>query len=162
VLSPLFPGYLFTRIELPWRGVWLCPGVIKLVMCGEEPSRVPDEIIAEIRQRERNGFVELPKCKLKAGDRAQIMSGLLAGRRGRYAGEASHQHIKVLLQSKSLQLVSIGVHFCNPAATAIKKVGPSGCLSCSLQVCIYAGPSQPCKDSRCRPGWVQRGMRWSR
>jgi hypothetical protein len=28
----------------------------------------------------------------------QIVSGLLAGRRGRYAGEASRQHIKVLLQ----------------------------------------------------------------
>jgi hypothetical protein len=27
-----------------------------------------------------------------------IISGLLAGRRGRYAGEASRQHIKVLLQ----------------------------------------------------------------
>jgi hypothetical protein len=29
--------------------------VIKLVMNGDEPSHVPDEIIAEIRQRERNG-----------------------------------------------------------------------------------------------------------
>jgi transcription antitermination factor NusG len=28
----------------------------------------------------------------------QIISGLLAGRRGRYAGPASHRHIKVLLQ----------------------------------------------------------------
>jgi len=55
VLSPLFPGYLFTRIELQWRGVRECPGVIKLVMSGEEPSRVPDEVIAEIRARERNG-----------------------------------------------------------------------------------------------------------
>jgi hypothetical protein len=31
------------------------------------------------------------------GDRVQIISCLLAGRRGRYAG-ASHRHIKVLLQ----------------------------------------------------------------
>jgi hypothetical protein len=29
--------------------------------------------------------------------RVQIISGLLTGRRGRYAGEASHHHIKVLL-----------------------------------------------------------------
>lgn len=28
-LSPLFPGYLFTRIELPWRSVRSCPGVVK-------------------------------------------------------------------------------------------------------------------------------------
>jgi len=48
VLSPLFPGYLFTRIELQWRGVRLCPGVIKLVMSGDESSHLPDEVIAEI------------------------------------------------------------------------------------------------------------------
>jgi hypothetical protein len=29
VLLPLFPGYLFTRIELQWRGVRRCPDVIK-------------------------------------------------------------------------------------------------------------------------------------
>jgi len=46
-----FPGYLFTRIELQWRGVRLSPGVIKLVMSGDEPSHVPDEVIAEIRKR---------------------------------------------------------------------------------------------------------------
>jgi len=37
----------------------------------QEPSHVPDEVIAEIRGRERNGAIELPKSKLKAGDRAQ-------------------------------------------------------------------------------------------
>jgi transcriptional antiterminator RfaH len=94
VLSPLFPGYLFTRIELQWRDVRLCPGVIKLVMSGEEPSHVPDEIIAEIRKRERNGAIELPKHRLQHGDRMQIVSGLLEGRRGYYVSEASYQHIK--------------------------------------------------------------------
>jgi hypothetical protein len=28
-------------------------------MCGDEPSHVPDEVIAEIRARERNGAIEL-------------------------------------------------------------------------------------------------------
>ena len=54
-------GYLFTRIELQWRGLRLCPGVIELVMSGEEPSHVPDEVIAEIQARERNSAIELPK-----------------------------------------------------------------------------------------------------
>jgi transcription antitermination factor NusG len=71
-------------------------------MCGEEPSHVPDEVIAEIRARERNGAIELPRHKLKAGDRVQIISGLLAGRRGRYAG-ASHRHVKVLLQMLGIE-----------------------------------------------------------
>jgi transcriptional antiterminator RfaH len=94
-VSALFPGYLFTRIELQWRDIRTLPGVIKPVMCGDEPAHVPDEVITEIRSREQNGFVFLPKRRLQ-GDRVQIVSGLLAGRRGRYAG-MSHRHIKVLL-----------------------------------------------------------------
>jgi transcriptional antiterminator RfaH len=88
LLSPLLPGYLFTRIELQWRGVRLCPGVIKLVMNGDEPSRMPDEVIAEIRSRERNGAIELPRHRLKAGDRVQIVSGRNDDRRGRVRIEA--------------------------------------------------------------------------
>jgi len=30
-------------------------------MDGELPAKVPDDVIAEIRSRERNGLVELPK-----------------------------------------------------------------------------------------------------
>jgi transcription antitermination factor NusG len=97
-VSPLFPGYCFIRIELQWHSVRQCPGVIRIIKSANaEPTHVPDEVIAAIRSRERNGFVELPKRKLRDGDRVQIVSGLLAGRRGRYAGE-SRRHIKVLLQ----------------------------------------------------------------
>jgi transcription antitermination factor NusG len=71
-------------------------------MSGDEPAHVPDEIIAAIRSRERNGFVELPKKRLQPGDRVQIISGLLAGRRGRYAG-ASQRHVKVLLQMLGIE-----------------------------------------------------------
>jgi transcription antitermination factor NusG len=91
------PGYIFVRVEQLWRDIRTLPGVIKPVMSGDEPAHVPDESIAEIRSRERNGFVELPKNKLKPGDRVQIVSGLLAGRRGRYAGETP-KHVQVLLQ----------------------------------------------------------------
>ena len=71
-------------------------------MSGDEPAHVPDDIIAEIRSRERNDFVELPRKRLRPGDRVQIISGLLAGRRGRYTG-ASHRHVKVLLQMLGIE-----------------------------------------------------------
>jgi transcription antitermination factor NusG len=61
-----------------------------------------DEVIAEIQVRERNGAIELPRHKLKAGDRVKIVSGPLAGRRGRYAGE-SRRHVKVLLQMLGIE-----------------------------------------------------------
>jgi transcription antitermination factor NusG len=44
---------------------------------------VPDEVIAAIRRRERNGAIDLPKKRgLKTGDRVRIVSGLFAGRSG--------------------------------------------------------------------------------
>ena len=63
------------------------------------PHTCPDEIIDEIRSREHHGAIDLRKEKkrLKAGDRVQIIDGILAGRRGYYAGETA-RHIKVLLQ----------------------------------------------------------------
>src|SRR5262245_15749426 len=76
-VSPLFPGYTFVRIEQLWRDIRLLPGVIKPVMSGDEPAHISDWIIAEIRSRERHGLVELPQRRLKAGDRVQIIQGLL-------------------------------------------------------------------------------------
>jgi transcription antitermination factor NusG len=60
---------------------------------------VPDEIIAAIRAREHHGALDLrrERKRLKAGDRVQIIDGILAGRRGYYAGETP-KHVKVLLQ----------------------------------------------------------------
>ena len=56
-VSALFPGYIFVRVEQLWRDISRLPGVIRPVMSGEESAHVPDEIIAEIRSREQNGFV---------------------------------------------------------------------------------------------------------
>ena len=43
---------------------------------GEQPARVPDQVIAELRKRERNGVIELPKQRtLKCGDRVRILRG---------------------------------------------------------------------------------------
>jgi len=54
-VTPLFPGYCFTRTELQWHAIRRYPGVIRVVRCGgDEPSHVPDEIIDEIRSRERH------------------------------------------------------------------------------------------------------------
>ena len=52
---PLFPSYAFIRIELQWHAARWCPGVVRLVMDGMQPAKVPDAVIEEIRGRERNG-----------------------------------------------------------------------------------------------------------
>src|SRR3954462_15420620 len=65
----LFPGYAFVAIELQWHTARWCPGVVRLVLDGVAPARLPDGIIAELRAREINGAIELPRPRgLQRGD----------------------------------------------------------------------------------------------
>jgi transcription antitermination factor NusG len=97
--SPLFPSYIFTKIVggLWWRARW-SPHVIRLVMDGEKPAVLRDEIVAEIRGRERNGFVELPKPRgLIPGTKVRLVSGPFCDRIGLVAGLRAHERVLVLL-----------------------------------------------------------------
>ena len=38
----LFPSYLFVLIEAQWHSVRWCPGIVRVVLSGDAPSRVPD------------------------------------------------------------------------------------------------------------------------
>jgi len=58
VTPPLFPGYLFVWVVRGWWDARWSPGVVRLIMDGLLPARVPDAVINEIRSRERGGFVE--------------------------------------------------------------------------------------------------------
>jgi transcription antitermination factor NusG len=81
--APLFPGYAFVLIRLQWHAARWCPGVVRLVMDGLQPARVPDAVIEEIRGRERNVAVELPKRRLDLAI---------------YAGMSGSERVAVLLQ----------------------------------------------------------------
>jgi transcriptional antiterminator RfaH len=98
VTVPLFPGYCFVVIEQQWRAARWSIGVAALLMDGERPARVPDVVLDEIRKRERNGAVELPKpAELKPGDPVRILSGAFEGHLALYAGMKPHERIEVLL-----------------------------------------------------------------
>jgi transcription antitermination factor NusG len=70
--------------------------VVRLVKDGEQPARVPDEIIAEIKARERNGLVLLPS-QLRRGDPVRILRGPLREQLALYDGQAPHERVAVLL-----------------------------------------------------------------
>jgi transcriptional antiterminator RfaH len=95
---PLFPGYAFVTIELQWHAARWCPGVIRLVMDGLQPAKVSATVITEIRNRERNGAVELPKRVVRYGDRVKILSGPFRGHLAIYAGMSGSERVAVLLQ----------------------------------------------------------------
>jgi transcriptional antiterminator RfaH len=96
--APLFPGYAFVLFTLQWHAARWYPGVTRLVMDGLQPAKVPDAVIEEIRGRERNGAVELPKRMLKRGDRIRILAGPFKGHLAIYAGMSGPERVAVLLQ----------------------------------------------------------------
>ena len=78
---PLFPSYLFVRIELfrqYHRVVWT-PGVRGFVSFGAVPTPIPESAIYLIASSAGEGGVIRPLASFKAGDRVQIKSGPLAG-----------------------------------------------------------------------------------
>jgi transcriptional antiterminator RfaH len=96
--SLLFVNYVFVQIVLRWHAARWCPGVVRLVMDGIQPARVPDDVVEAIRSRERNGAIELPKRRLQYGDRVKILAGPLRGHLAIYAGMSGSERVAVLLQ----------------------------------------------------------------
>jgi transcriptional antiterminator RfaH len=96
-LQLLFPGYGFVSILNGWYSARYQPGVIDLIMDGERPAVVRDEIIAEIRQREVEGAVTLPTRKLRRGDRVRITAGPFRELVGLYQDMKPHERVEVLL-----------------------------------------------------------------
>jgi transcriptional antiterminator RfaH len=95
---PLFPGYTFVMILAGWWNARWSPGVIRLIMDGEQPAHVPDAVISEIRSRERGGLVELVKPRgLRPGTRVRVISGPLSEKIGMLAALRPHERVLVLL-----------------------------------------------------------------
>src|SRR5215469_17929199 len=98
VRTLLFPGYTFVLIVSRWWDARWSAGVRRLVMDGELPAKVPDDVIAEIRSRERNGLVELPKPRgLAPGTRVRVLQGPLQEQIGLLAALRPHERVLVLL-----------------------------------------------------------------
>jgi transcription antitermination factor NusG len=101
MLTPLFPAYCFTRLEMQWHGMRQCPGVVRPVRIGDdEPVHVPDEVIDALRKRERDGAIDLPTKRgpraPKIGDRVKTVFGPFAGHSG-ICTKVSRQQIVVLV-----------------------------------------------------------------
>jgi len=98
IRPPLFPGYCFLTVEAQWYAARWSIGVIGLIMDGVRPARVADQVIDDLRKRERNGLIELPqRSELKPGDQVRILQGPFAGQLGLYAGMRAHERVLVLL-----------------------------------------------------------------
>ena len=99
VRPPLFPGYAFVLIHLQWHAARWAPGTLGLIMDGTRPAKVADEVIEEIRRREVDGLIDLPKPPpLRRGVRVRILSGPFTGHLAIFTDMRPRQRVEILLQ----------------------------------------------------------------
>src|SRR5580693_1239738 len=81
---PLFPGYLFCRLDLSERllPVVTTPGVLGIVSAGRDPVSISDQEIALVRAVVRSGLPAMPWPALSAGSLVLLERGPLAGVEG--------------------------------------------------------------------------------
>jgi transcriptional antiterminator RfaH len=116
---PLFPGYLFVWVVSGWWDARWSVGVRRLVMDGLVPARVPDAVISEIKSRERNGLVELPRPRgLAPGMRVKVLQGPLQDQIGMLAALRPHERVLVLLHllggQQRVELAQSSIEAMNP------------------------------------------------
>ena len=96
----LFPTYAFIAIADQGWAASRTPGVIRLVMDGLRPARVPDHIIETLRSQERDGVITLPEKppRLRKGDRVRVTGGAFKGLAGLYARQTPQERVVILLR----------------------------------------------------------------
>ena len=81
--APLFPGYMFCRLNLHNRlPVLMAPGVIRIVGRNRFPAPLDETEINAVRAMITSGLPSQPWPFLRAGDRVQIDRGPLRGLEG--------------------------------------------------------------------------------
>jgi len=80
-IAPLFPCYLFARLDLPsdYFDVKYLAGVNGLVCAGVDPVVVPETIVTEIRARGVDDVVEILEDPFNSGQPVRVVDGPFRG-----------------------------------------------------------------------------------
>lgn len=101
VLRPLFPRYLFVRLNLDverWRSINGTFGVSRVICHGNLPTPVPDGVVEAIVARETSpGIVELDPPQFRPGEAVRIEQGAFADRVGLFLEMADAKRVVLLL-----------------------------------------------------------------
>ncbi len=101
VVEPLFPGYLFIRLDLqrhntaPIRSTY---GVTGLVRFGGEPCPVPEHLVERLLSASADAEGTIQQEHLfQSGDRVEIAAGPLAGLKGIFLAADGRDRAHLLL-----------------------------------------------------------------
>jgi transcription antitermination factor NusG len=135
---PLFPGYLFCRLD-PQRRLPLLtiPGVLHFVGIGKIPLPIEDAEIATLQTTVRSGLLTEPWPFLEIGQRVRLDEGPLTGLEGILVGTSKQQRIVV---SVTLLKRSVAVSIERRWATPL---GSSG-RPLAMQIKPSLTESSPC------------------
>jgi transcriptional antiterminator RfaH len=102
VAAPLFPRYLFVRINLatqPWRSIQSTFGVARLVCNGPDPAPVAEQVFTLLKAREdEGGYVKLDqRPKFALGEKVRVVAGAFAENLGLFDGLADRDRVAILL-----------------------------------------------------------------
>lgn len=98
---PLFPGYLFCRLEFATEGraIRYWPGVKDFVMFGEIVADVGDEVVGMLKERCPGGFARIEVRPYVRGEKVLIKEGALTGLEGVFERQMkSKDRVAVLLE----------------------------------------------------------------
>ncbi|MEQ9560294.1 MAG: transcription termination/antitermination NusG family protein [Rhodospirillales bacterium] len=100
VLTPLFPRYLFVRMDPHlnrWRSINGTFGVSHILTDGDLPRAVPDEVIDTIRSHEDQGVVTILPPAFAKGQMVAINDGPFSDKRGIFECVDDHDRVVLLL-----------------------------------------------------------------
>lgn len=93
---PLFPGYVFCRIDVTHRmPILTIPGVFQFVGVGKTPFPIESREIGAIREVAESGYGTEPWPYLKLGQRVRLEEGPLAGLEGVFVESGRQSRIVV-------------------------------------------------------------------
>jgi transcription antitermination factor NusG len=104
---PLFPGYVFCRLNLEIRAPIICtPGVVRIVGYGRQPVSLPEHEIEPLCQVVASGCHAEPRRYLSSGQLFRISDGPLRGTVGMVvnSGEESRLVLSVTLLQRSISV----------------------------------------------------------
>ena len=113
---PLFPGYVFCRIDPLIRlPILTVPGVLHFVGIGRVPAPIDDGEMAAIQRAVRSGLRVEPSAYLDVGQRVRLEEGPLAGLEGILIDIRKHYRVVVSLSLlKRSVAVEIERHWVTP------------------------------------------------
>lgn len=81
VLAPLFPGYVFCRLDMVVSGkaARYSPGVKDFLTFGARVADVSEDIIQALRERCPGGVAQIEPLRVKPGDTVRINEGPFSG-----------------------------------------------------------------------------------